>query len=113
MAMEIRDAGGALIGWELEHTAQQVDNAIDSVGNKADQTALDELKSALDEFKDGYEILDLWNHVELLYEDKYVNLVDGHVRYDDNAYGLNSYLLRVDGSKKYTAQDGLDRKSVV
>lgn len=104
--MEIRDAGGALIGWELEHTAQQVDNAIDSVGNKADQTALDELKSALDEFKDGYEILDLWNHVELLYEDKYVNLVDGHVRYDDNAYGLNSYLLRVDGSKKYTAQDG-------
>ena len=30
MATEIRDASGDLIGYQLEHTAQQVDNAVDN-----------------------------------------------------------------------------------
>jgi hypothetical protein len=30
MATEIRDASGALIGCQLEHTAQQVDNVVDN-----------------------------------------------------------------------------------
>ena len=30
MATEIRDASGDLIGYQLEHTAQQVDNIVDN-----------------------------------------------------------------------------------
>ena len=30
MATEIRDASGDLIGYQLEHTAQQVDSAVDN-----------------------------------------------------------------------------------
>lgn len=37
MAREIRDAGGALIAWELSHTAQQVDDGVDAAGT-AEQT---------------------------------------------------------------------------
>lgn len=61
----------------------------------------------IDDFKDGYENLNLWNMVTQLYTDRFVNLVDGHVRYDANAYGIGAYILKVDGNKKYTANDTL------
>ena len=38
MAREMRDASGALIAWELSHTAQQVDDGIDAAQG-AEQTA--------------------------------------------------------------------------
>lgn len=41
MATEIRDASGALIGHQLDHTAQQVDDGLESVKSKAEQTALE------------------------------------------------------------------------
>ena len=40
MATEIRDAGGGLIGYQLSHTAQQVDDGLDAVATKAAQTDL-------------------------------------------------------------------------
>ena len=46
MAQAIYDAGGALIGWELEHTAQQVDDAIEGLEDKADKTALEAEQTA-------------------------------------------------------------------
>ena len=38
MAQEIRDASGALVAWQLSHSAQQVDNGIDAAVG-AEQTA--------------------------------------------------------------------------
>ena len=37
MATEIRDASGALIGYQLEHTAQQVDDAVEDVAGLKDK----------------------------------------------------------------------------
>ena len=49
MATEIRDASGALIGEQLEHTAQQVDDAVEDVAGlkKAGSGLTDEAKQAL------------------------------------------------------------------
>ena len=61
-----------------------------------------ELKSDLEVFEDGFEPLNLWSKTKKLYDDKYVYYVDGHVFYQENTYGIGSYILKVDANTKYT-----------
>lgn len=55
MATEIRDAGGGLIGYQLSHTAQQVDDGLDAVATKAAQTDLAALQNTVDELQEDTE----------------------------------------------------------
>ena len=97
-------------------TRQESDNALgerinneESARIQADNELKGDLVKNIDDFKDGYKNLNLWNMVTQLYTDRYVHLVNDdsgcHVGYIQNAYGIGSYLLKVDGSKKYTFSD--------
>lgn len=46
MATEIRDASGALIGYRLSHTAQQVDDGLDSIPGKQNTLTFDSTPTA-------------------------------------------------------------------
>lgn len=88
----------------LELTKQYRDEAkATDVGTLTDD--VNELKGDLEGFKDGYAKLNLWDSIEESIPNKFVNLIDGHVRYDTTSYNLNSFLLKVDGSKKYTSSE--------
>lgn len=96
-----------------ETQARQQAITAESQARQAADTALgndiDDLKSALETFKDGFGNLNLWSEARLLYTDRYADVSPntGTVIYRENAYGIGSWLLEVDGTKTYTSSQSM------
>ena len=82
-------------------TATQAAAAAQEVADNV-EGEVDELRSALNEYKDGFANLNIFGTAELLYEDGYAMIYDGHISSKQPLVGLNAYLLPVDGTSVYS-----------
>lgn len=103
-------ANGAVGTTEIQDGAVTLAKLADAVKSHfALADDVDELKNALETFKDGFGNLDLWSEAKLLYTDRYADIsgTTGKVIYRENAYGIGSWLLEVDGTKTYTSSQSM------
>lgn len=87
-------------GNEIKEKIGQVDKNTTAIGQLSEQ--IGDVKGDLNEYKDGFKKFNLWGKAELIHQNKYVNISDGKLVYQENSYGYGSWILPVDGSKKYS-----------
>ena len=95
----------AMQGYVNEYLGEhpvQLDKTLTDNTKAAPAGVVGELKTDLNEYKDGFKKNNLWEKAELIHQNKYVNISDGKLVYQENSYGYGSWILPVDGSKKYS-----------
>ena len=101
---QIVSATEAWLTAHITQTSPPVDNTLTISGAAADAKAtgdrISDLKEDFSDLKDGWHSLNLFKSAKLFAQGKYPGVVDGALVLYDNA-NLNTYIMKVDGSKRY------------